>query len=84
MAQHKILVSDLKACEHYFKYARGCCRKCYGRARNLIKKGETSWEALEKAGITQPLIPDQPGMPGWKRQLFNFRNDNLSSTGDPL
>jgi hypothetical protein len=73
-------VSDLKPCPHYFKYARGCCRKCYTRARNLIRKGETSWEALEKAGITQPLIPDQSGMPGWKAQRSISNASTLAAT----
>jgi hypothetical protein len=31
-------------------YIRGLCRSCYGSARNLVKKGRTTWPDLEAKG----------------------------------
>jgi hypothetical protein len=33
---------------------RGLCFRCYGRWRSEIKRGETSWAALEAAGLALP------------------------------
>lgn len=33
---------------------RGVCTGCYGTFQGLVKKGETTWEALETAGLVLP------------------------------
>lgn len=32
-------------------HIRGLCAKCYGNARNAVKKGETSWNELIELGL---------------------------------
>lgn len=33
---------------------RGLCSKCYSKASSLVKKGTTTWEALEAAQLVLP------------------------------
>lgn len=36
--------------------SRGLCVNCYNTARNLVKVGRVTWEALEKKGKSKPLV----------------------------
>lgn len=35
---------------------RGLCSRCYGQAKRLIEKGETTWEELMGLGLAKPNV----------------------------
>jgi hypothetical protein len=41
---------------------RGCCPRCYQRHRLAVADGETTWQALEAAGL---VLPPQPKGKVW-------------------
>jgi hypothetical protein len=34
-------------------YARGLCGACYNQARRMVERGVTSWEELERFGLSE-------------------------------
>lgn len=43
--------------EKRFARCRGLCRSCYDRQGRDVRRGKTTWAALEKAGKTKPAAP---------------------------
>lgn len=35
---------------------RGLCSRCYGQAKRLIEKGETTWDELVGMGLAKPNV----------------------------
>jgi hypothetical protein len=45
--------------------SRGMCTACYSAAMSLVKKGQTTWETLERCGLSS--APLHFGVPGLAR-----------------
>lgn len=43
----------VKRCTVVGIVGRGLCQKCYYAARHLIREGKTSWEELQKLGLSR-------------------------------
>jgi hypothetical protein len=49
-------------CRERVARTRGVCPRCYTRHKLAVARGETTWAALEAAGL---VLPAQPGR-GWR------------------
>jgi hypothetical protein len=47
------------ACKERAAICRGCCIRCHGRHRKAVQRGQTTWAALEIAGLSAPA--QRPG-----------------------
>ena len=51
------------ACRERLAHLRGVCPRCYTRHKNAVARGETTWAALEAAGL---VLPAQPAGCAWR------------------
>jgi hypothetical protein len=58
------------ACPCRLVSCRGLCQRCYGRCRNLVRRGRKTWLELEQAGRCLPAGP--PGQ-GWRGGMLFTR-----------
>jgi hypothetical protein len=56
-------VPQCLTCKEQFAVSRGRCQRCNRRHRPAVKRGLTTWEKLEAAGLAAPVR--KPGE-GWR------------------
>ena len=56
------------ACHERVARTRGCCTRCYTRHKKAVRVGETTWAALEAAGL---VLPAQPVSSVWRHWMLS-------------
>jgi len=55
-------------CRQHLAHTRGCCPKCYRRHGAAVRARQTTWSALEVAGLA---LPARPAPAGWRHWDIN-------------
>jgi len=77
-------IGDFNTCTHDGPVVRGLCRRCYSAARARVASSLTTWEELEKLGMSLPATKVSGPRGSGFDKLLAERRQAAAAAGDPL